>query len=288
MSNIIWPINSFRLKNVWLIFILLVSCGQNTDKTSNLTTEENIRPDSILNQTSLRKEIPSKRNYRYFEPTSIDTFLDFSEELSLQLKYSDSTTIQPYYRDQKIIDSLTKPYGNFYKRAQVIENYRLQTFGDQVKRSGDTILTRLTNGNWASITPNHETDEAGNTFEYYFKEEGFYLIRTQWSEGSEYKLISHLDGRITPIWGVPYFSPDSRYMISVNGDIDAGYSPNGFQLFKLNSGRLKLMGSFEPVKWEPGAAEWTDNQTMKIRCRTTEIKNDLIHDLFFYIALHIN
>ncbi len=276
------------MKNVWLIFILLASCGQNRDNTSNLITEENLRQDSKQNQTTLHKEIPSKRNYRYFEPTSIDTILDFSEDLSLQLKYSDSTTIQPYYKDQNIIDSLAKSYGNFYERAQAIENYRLQRCGDQVKRSGDTIFTRLINGTWASITPNPETIEAGNTFEYYFKDEGFYLIRTQWSEGSEYKLINHLDGRITPIWGIPYFSPDSRYMISVNGDIDAGYTPNGFQIFKLNNSRLKLMGSFEPVLWEPGAAEWTDKQTMKIRCRTTEIKKDLIHDKFFYVGLHIN
>ncbi len=276
------------MKNVWLIFILLASCGQNRDNTSNLTTEENLRQDSKQNQTTLHKGIPSKRNYRYFEPTSIDTILDFSEDLSLQLKYSDSTTIQPYYKDQNIIDSLAKSYGNFYERAQAIENYRLQRCGDQVKRSGDTIFTRLINGTWASIMPNPETIEAGNTFEYYFKDEGFYLIRTQWSEGSEYKLINHLVGRITPIWGIPYFSPDSRYMISVNGDIDAGYTPNGFQIFKLNNSRLKLMGSFEPVLWEPGAAEWTDKQTMKIRCRTTEIKKDLIHDKFFYVGLHIN
>lgn len=84
------------------------------------------------------------------------------------------------------------------------------------------------NGNWLRVPVDTLVDEVGNSFEHYLKEYGYYSIRTQWFEGNSFKLVNDVSGEITNLFGRPYFSPNGNFVISINLDLEAQYSANGF------------------------------------------------------------
>ncbi|MTI29274.1 hypothetical protein E1171_00445 [Cytophagales bacterium RKSG123] len=152
------------------------------------------------------------------------------------------------------------------------------TNGEFVRKDENGVSLKMQNGNWKPITLDENKDEAGNTFEYYFKDFGFYSVRTQWGEGNGYKLINDSSGKITDLIGRPYFSPNGTFILAVNFDIEAGYSWNGFELFRNDNGQLKKLGIYEPDKWGPYAVKWIDNNRLILKNQTFDfiLKNQTL------------
>lgn len=275
-----------KLLTTILTIFILWSCGQDRRQTGNAetTTRQEVEKTAQIADTNETKKSDIER---WFEPTTLDTSFSFSDNMNLTLKHSDSIFIDEYFLDSKIIDSLTKPHNNRHIESLEIEKYLLNTFNDFAKRDTNGLHIRLKNGTWKLLTLDPMTDEADNTFEYYFKDFGFYSIRVQWGEGNGYKLVNHIDGKVTHLFGRPYFSPNGQFVISVNVDIEAGYSQNGFQLFKNENGKLKHLGNYEPSAWGPYSAKWTDNDRLILRNQTVEFKNDNMDYIDFYAELII-
>ncbi|MDH5474584.1 MAG: hypothetical protein OEX22_02720 [Cyclobacteriaceae bacterium] len=240
-----------------------------------------------VTQTIGKEEEKDSVVEQWFEPMLLDTTLNFSNNVYLTLKHSDSIFYNEYFLDSKIIDSLTKPHNNRHIEALEIERYLLKTQSNHVKRDSSGLHVKLKHGDWRLLSLDPLADEADNTFEYYFSDIGFYSIRVQWGEGNGYKLINHIDGTETNLFGRPYFSPDGHYVISVNMDFEAGYSQNGFQLFRNENGKLKHLGNYEPSEWGPYSAKWIDNYRLILKNQTFDFKNVNIDYLDFYAELRI-
>lgn len=262
--------------------ILISSCGQVDEKNQTTTEKKEINQPQIE-----RIETKEIRIERWFEPSTLDTTFNLKDNIQLTIQLTDSIYIPEYFLDNKTLDSISNLYDNWHLRSLAIEKYLLDQNKNYTKRDTSGLVIKMKNGEWKLIPLDPMTDEVDNTFEHYFKEYGYYSVRTQWGEGNGYKLINDLTGEITNLFGRPYFSPNGQYIISVNADIEAGYSENGFQLYKNSNGELLHLGNYEPSSWGPMTAIWIDNNTIKTENVTTEIKDGLSDYLYFYGEIKI-
>jgi len=272
-----------------VICLIVLGCKQKTKENSIITAIDS--EEEVVDNLKGREEIKTERQpkiERWFEPTELDTLIHFKNSNSITLKNTDSIYISEYYLEKRIIDSLTQIHNNSHQKALEIENYLLKNNNEFVKKDSLGLHLKMINDNWKLISINQNTDEADNTFEYYFQEFGFYSVRTQWGEGNGYKLINDKDGEVTDLYGRPYFSRNGEYVISVNVDIEAGYSRNGFQLFQNSNGKLKNIGNYEPNGWGPYSAKWKDNSTVILKNETVEFKDGEMNYINFYSELKIN
>jgi len=278
-----------------LIGVILFNKQTNVSKNRN-TIHKKIAIDSsdqkrkIENENSkilLNKKNDSSNQTNQFETIKIDTIIKISEKMKLLLEKTDSTKIDEYFINNDILDSINNLYNNSHRVAIAIENYKFQKYKNLIKRDSNDLYVKLKNGKWKKLILRDDYDEAGHTFEHFFEKYNFYSIRVQWGEGNGYKLINYDNGEVTDIIGRPYFSPNGKYMIAINADIEAGYSANGFQLFENNNGKLKKLITFEP-EWGPFSAKWIDNNTVIMKNEGYKFKDDDIMEYYqFYTKLKI-
>lgn len=230
----------------------------------------------------------AQQNSRWFEPKTLDTMLTFSDTVEITLKNTEPVAFDEYFIAPEILDTLIQSNANYYRRALAIEKHQMKTYGDIFKKDTKGLHLKLSNGAWIILTPYPKSDSESFTFEYFFRDHGYYSVRVQYSEGNRYDIVNYNTGKVTHLFGRPYFSPDGHYMISTSGDISAGYNWNGFQLFQNNNGHLELLGSYEPVRWAPDAGKWIDENKFVLKCRTTEMKEGLFYYVPFHAELKIN
>jgi hypothetical protein len=69
-------------------------------------------------------------------------------------------------------------------------------------------------------------------------------------------------GKKTYILGQPFFSPDNKFIMAINCDIEAQYSGNGFQLFEIVNLEIRKVWEYNPTIWGPVDIKWIDNSTL--------------------------
>ena len=224
---------------------------------------------------------------RWFDPNDLDTTIVLNDKFELQFTPTDSIFIEEYILENRIIDSLTKSFNNRHREALAIENRMIDQFEGKAKRIDGTLNLLLKDGRWKKLVANPSTDEADHTFEYFFKEFGYYSVRVQWGEGNGYKLINHSTDEITNLFGRPYFSENGQYVISVNVDLAARYSNNGFQLLENKNNALVLLGSYEPDAWGPISAKWIEKNKLVLKSETIESAKGGFSYLHFYTLVEL-
>ena len=93
----------------------------------------------------------------------------------------------------------------------------------------------LKNGEKLTLSPDPLTEEDGYTFEKLFLNGLYQFYRVQWYEGNNYALVNLKTGKITKTYGRVYINSTNTFLVSINDDIEAGYSANGIQLFFIDS-----------------------------------------------------
>jgi hypothetical protein len=269
---------------ITLITAFLIGCEQ-VEKNKAETKAGG--KDKTSNQAIKKSPSADSKEEKGFTPSTLDTILTFQNNLQLTLKVTDSVYINEYFIDNKILDSLIKPFNNRHLEALAIEKYLLRNNDRYAKRDSNGLYVNLQNGEWKLLTVDFEKDEADNTFEYFFKDFGYYSVRVQWGEGNGYKLVNYSNGNITHLFGRPYFSDSGEFVIAVNADIEAGYSQNGFQLFRNIDGELQHLGDYEPSAWGPMAAKWIGKDKLILKNQTLQSKNDEWEYIDFYAEVEI-
>lgn len=197
---------------------------------------------------------------RMVEPSTIDTTMALPA-IRIKLSPTEERVIEPYILPAALIDSLTKGIRNTHRHSRAIEAYQIKQLGGRVKRTDEGLSLKLNDGSWLPVNVDPRTDEADNVFEYYFEKFGFYSLRVQWGEGNGYKLVNAETGDITHLIGRPFFSPDGSKLIALGNDIEAEYSPNGFELMENVAREIKSLGRYNPKTWGCERAIWlTDNK----------------------------
>ena len=276
-----------------IMVLLLTGCSQKESgspeagkivlDTGSVPTDEKQR-DGLITTGQTSHEARVSGVFRRILP---DTSFYFSDQHLITLKITDSVRMEEYFLDAHTMDSLTEGHTNRYMEALEIEKHLLKTNSGRVRKDSNGLHLKMQNGDWMLVTVDSLTDEVFNTFEFYFRDPGFYSVRTQWYEGNGYKLICDRTGKITNLFGRPYFSPNGIYMIAVNADVDAGFSNNGFQLFRISNGYPEMLGFYEPESWGPYMVKWIDDHRLVMKNETVVSDEETMSYLDFYGELTI-
>lgn len=180
----------------------------------------------------------------------------------VEIRPTDSIQIGTIYKDKAKRDSIKSKYSNWNERSRALEKYLLKTDNPGITRDKDDFVNvRLLNGETIRLIPDKSKEETDFAFEQHLKPQKLLVFRVQWYEGNNYAIIDQTNGKKTYMFGKPFFSPDNRLLVSINCDIEAEYSDNGFQLFEFSGRQLKQIWEFKPTLWGPTDIKWIDNYT---------------------------
>lgn len=135
-----------------------------------------------------------------------------------------------------------------------------------VKRIGDTLLLPVDNGEPVAMVNNNSDgdDYAHYYYDSYLPEINCYCLIGTYYEASDYVLLNRSTGANIHVWGKPVISPDKKMLICPSYDLEAGFIPNGFQVFTNDNGALENTGDVSLTKWGPGRVKWLDNNTIAV------------------------
>lgn len=288
-------------KLILVLLILFTSCkfdNKSEEKIlpKNFNIEKN-KTDSIHTKTSNYSKYDDVLNFNpsdtikslWFNFNKLDTIIHVNK-YSIRIQKTDSIYIKNiHYIPERVSDSINDINSNSHRQSRAIEEYLSKgKYGDLFKRDSSSIKLKLKNGEWRNIIIKPEIDEYDNIFQNYFEMNQFYLLRTQWGEGNNYKLVNSITGKINNIGGEPIFSPDGKLLISIGFDIEAEYSMNGFELYSILNGKLVKIHNLNPNSWGIVNAKWIDNKTVILKCGTFESNRFGMNYVNFYAKLTID
>lgn len=155
-------------------------------------------------------------------------------------------------------------------KREVQEMERFKKFEGIVKRKGDTLLLKSNSGTDISLknSPGCENYETCISFIFfdYFKDVGFFLVKSYYWEGTEHIMISESDGKEYYIHELPMFSPDKRYIVTVPDDVDTGYDENGVFIWRIEGKEIISEFSYVPMEYATYEfVRWKDNNYIELK-----------------------
>lgn len=191
-------------------------------------------------------------------PAQLDTLL--ADKYILNFVNADSFPQTDIFGDLAFRNQLTDTIPNFYDRSLRIQNYLLDKFGEYFMTTDSSLILILANEQTMTFPIWDDIKGVGYTFGHYFETINYYLIRVQFVEGNCWMLVNRDNGYKTYISGLPYLSPDNKKILTINTDLEAGYSFNGIELYSVL--RDSLQTEFiKETNWGPVDLKWiNDNQ----------------------------
>ena len=146
---------------------------------------------------------------------------------------------------------------NSMECARSIENTLLEKYSFIQRITDKSLLVKF-----SMEGEKHFNDEevSYSAIEYLEDFDYLVLVRQFW-EGSGYGLLNMNTGDFYLLAGYPLFSPDGKYLVAVNQDLDAEYSPNTLQIYKV-SPTVELVFDAKPTNWGPGRVSWLNENTV--------------------------
>jgi hypothetical protein len=150
------------------------------------------------------------------------------------------------------------PGGSFSDTPRDTEADALQGRKD-VERKGDTLIFNLKSGKQKTLINNLSDDDSST--DYIFQKSidaiGYWEVLAYYYESLDYVLINQNDGDEIHVWGRTILSPDNQYVLCSSVDLEAGFIANGFQLLKMDNGKLVEQWSKELTEWGAEKLIWT-------------------------------
>ncbi|MOA14217.1 hypothetical protein D3C78_1343050 [compost metagenome] len=134
-----------------------------------------------------------------------------------------------------------------------------------VYRSNDSLIFKtLSKGNIVlkSDTVTDGDDYARYTFTDDLKPINQWLVFGIYYESYDYILVDKNNGKQTHLIGLPVISPDKKYIVAVNEDLEAQFTFNGIELSESNGKTLKLIEKKEIADWAIREIKWLDDNTL--------------------------
>lgn len=136
-------------------------------------------------------------------------------------------------------------------------------------RNGATLLLRvrdtavaLTDQLGDSVPPD---EQVRYSFVAVRTELGVYEVAVLAWERSATLLVDLVTGHRTVTWAPPVASPDGRRLAVASLDLEAGFNPNGLQVWRRGRDSLELEWQVELTGWGPGPARWLDAGRFLVR-----------------------
>lgn len=135
---------------------------------------------------------------------------------------------------------------DFSSCVSKIERNKIKKF-PSVIRNANTLKLKLKNGKYKTFVDNKNAGEETRSTEFvdYLTEYGFYIIRQNSYESSNYFFINDKTGKETFIEGVVVFSPDNKSILNFSNGYDS--SLTGFQVWSLSKNKITLTKQFNDI-----------------------------------------
>lgn len=211
--------------------------------------DQNVKLKRELAMKEKNSEVQSQEN----NSKVIETIV--SGDYLLSFSSTDSFPPTDIYGDLSQRINLIENIGNYYERALKIQNYLSVKFKDYFYTTSSELVLKLTGGKTISFLKKDSKDGRCITFEHYFNEIDYFLLRVLWDEGGCWMLVNRKNGLKLKINGLPYISPDNKLIITTNCDQWGGYDFNGIELFSIQPDTLKVEFR-EETKFGPRSVKW--------------------------------
>ena len=248
------------------VLLFVISCK--TEKKEK--TVETISPvDTLIEETKVKDYDTLKLCDKSFLYNIIDTI----EKVD-------------YFADRVVRDSISMNFDNSFLTLKAIEKYLLEKDANLVNRSDDTLFLKKNDGTYVSFVDSLE-------YEYFiysksFQNENFYLLLVHFYEGVVYGLVDKKSGKLTYIWGKPYFDKSGKRFLTCSIDLLAGYNPNGLQYFRVENDTIINEFSCETEGWGPVHVKWINDKTVQIERKFIKFQEGDISYESDYIELILN
>ncbi len=232
------------------IILLFVACQKRHTKEIANKVQDSLKAESIVG--------------------SIDNSLDISEEDTVALRDytlifrpTDSTSLTQVFDDWQLRKQMTDTIGNWLEKKIAIEKY-LAAKHPNYFRTDDRDLTLFLEGGKELTLPKWDSlKQEGYNFGAYLSAIDYYLIYVQWYEGGSIMLVNRKNGFKKDVIGEPYFSADTKKMLTINSDLYAGFTENGNEVLSITADSLTSEFKLLIKNWGPTGARWlTDNKVI--------------------------
>lgn len=137
---------------------------------------------------------------------------------------------------------------------------------DAVKRIGDSLIfTTAENEQIILVNASNDDESDGSVtyrYEKYLPTAYQFVVTSYYYEGWDCMLVDRRNGDKHDIPGHPYVSPDGKYLISTNSDLEVGFNMNGVALFEIKEDRIESVDQEEVQTWGPGEVRWIDDKSL--------------------------
>jgi hypothetical protein len=157
---------------------------------------------------------------------------------------------------------------DLFKNMDTSETNRMRAYASVVSRKGDSLGITCANNKIIYMINNNDEDDdafANYTFLKDMPEINQWLLMGTYYEAYGYLLIDKTSGDSTALYGMPVVSPDKKYIITFNQDLQANFTFNGFQLFEMKQSKPVLIGEKELYTWGPDQVKWKGANTLLIQ-----------------------
>jgi hypothetical protein len=154
---------------------------------------------------------------------------------------------------------------NALQCGRAIEAHQLPGAPTGVHRTGDSLVLPLLDGGVATFVDDARpsSGEANyHTYRTYYAAIGYYLLAHYMYEGGQYVLVNRRNGQRQAVFGVPVLSPDNQRLAVANADLDAQYTPNVLQVWRVEPDGLRLEWQVRPDDWGAENAYWLGPDTV--------------------------
>lgn len=270
----------------YILIILIFSCS--CDDNSNESNGATINSETSQNDSMLIEKSPAKY---------VETSIDIAEtdtikrgECTIYFEPINITNLPDYYPDQEERDKITSKLDNSHKQAMAIENYLAPKFKNIFEATDSTLTLFLLNGQKLELSKEDATIGEGAWYNFinYFPDTEYVLLHVQYGEGNDYMLINRKDGYRKVIRGLPYFSPDKKAILTANVDLDAQYSFNGIEYYKIQSDTLIKVFDLDIAKWGPTKIKWASNQSAEVERYTWRMEENKMIEHISYSKMTIS
>lgn len=203
----------------------------------------------------------------------------------LSIQATDSTSYPAVYPNPTVRDSIDAQHKSHYDAARAIEKHVLseqnisflhpaeggETLWEQKNRVWNLVMT---DGDTTRLDPKAVTHRFARFFlEHYYQEHELVLFRLLYGKQVDFAVVSRESGQIFDVFGPPRFSPSDRWFASFHDDGLAGWSPNGLQIFRIESGSIQKAIEYDMGRKEPGPTglRWINKTTFQLEMRDHHI-----------------
>lgn len=229
-----------------LTLLILVSCGQLSDKNSLFEQ---------TNSQNNKEQVSEKENISDNDSIVTDNYV-------ISFQDAEPFARADIYGDLDYRIKLTDSIGNWHNRAKKIQDYLQTKFSDYFTTTDSTLILILANGQYLTFPNWDKNKDEGYNFEHYLKDIDYYLLRVQWEEGNCWLMVNRKNGFKKYLNGLPYIYKDQ--FLTINTDLEAGYSFNGIDLYTLANDTLKVEFSKETT-WGPTDIKWINENQFLVK-----------------------